>query len=1050
MRRGLLAVVLAAQALTASAATLYVWQSSPSPAPPYATWASAATNIQDAIDAAAVGDDIVVTNGIYATGGRGIPETFHTNRIIIDKSIVVRSVSGPLVTTIVGERKEGYAYVRCAYLETGATLSGFTLTNGFHRNGAGAFCESGAVLTNCRIVGNYALDSDGDGFGAGVYGGRIYNSVLAFNDSGFEGGAAEESTLFNCLVINNFTDVGGALSFCTAYNSVLASNVSNYAPAAEGSTLVNCTIVANRNRPGGTGAPATLQCTLTNCISYLNSDGPNFSPFCSLEFSCTTPLPTNGTGNITNEPAFVNAAAGDYKLRAGSPCIDTGTNLSASITNDLDGRPRPLDGNGDGQAAFDMGAYEYKLPLLVWPGSASPTPPYRTWATAAHTIQDAVDAAEAGDEIVVTNGVYATGGRVGVGSIITNRVAVTKPVTVRSVNGPVVTVIQGYQVPGTTNGDSAIRCAFLTNGAALVGFTLTNGATGVGGDAEINTDGGGVYCWDYGTMVSNCVLTGNSAGLGGGAYAGTLYHCTLSGNSAGAGGGAEGANLNNCLITGNSAGLDGGGAWFGTLNNCVLKGNSAGREGGGTWGANLNNCTVTGNSAGERGGGAVGAEPGIFFEPHVVTLNNCIVYSNDAPVGANYLDAPPSVPLAINYSCTTPLPTNGIGNITNEPAFVNAAAGDYRLRAGSPCIDTGTNLSAIIQYDLAGRPRPMDGNKDGISTFDMGAYEFVLVWPTSPGAVVMWGENADGQANVPAAAQSGVTAFAVGESHTVALKDDGSVLVWGSAFGSTDTNVPVAAHSGVIAIAAGESHTVALKNDGSVVAWGLNTSGQTTVPVAAQSGVTAIAAGYLHTVALKNDGSVVAWGENFAGATTVPVEAQSGVMAIAAGGLHTVALKSDGTVVAWGFNTNGQTTVPAGLSQVTAVAAGFSHTVALKNDGSVVAWGAGTNSFGSYRNRGQSIVPVVAESGVVAIAAGFNQSMALIRSPVPFDAGRSGNNLVLSWPTNAPGFTLQSTLDLAPPVIWVDVTNAPALLGAQWTVTNSFSGGAQFYRLRKL
>ena len=56
--------------------------------------------------------------------------------------------------------------------------------------------------------------------------------------------------------------------------------------------------------------------------------------------------------------------------------------------------------------------------------------------------------------------------------------------------------------------------------------------------------------------------------------------------------------------------------------------------------------------------------------------------------------------------------------------------------------------------------------------------------------------------------------------------------------------------SGVTAIAAGGHHTVALKNDGTVVAWGFNVQDQTTVPVAAQSGVTAIAAGSFHTVAL--------------------------------------------------------------------------------------------------------------------------------------------------------------------------------------------------------
>jgi len=189
--------------------------------------------------------------------------------------------------------------------------------------------------------------------------------------------------------------------------------------------------------------------------------------------------------------------------------------------------------------------------------SPNPTPPYTNWATAAHVIQDAVDAARQGDRVLVTNGVYETG----VGNLrITNelgwvselgrtRVVVNKPLAIQSVNGPQVTVIKGAAAPGGGNGDGAVRCVYLGINAVLSGFTLTNGHTRTDGDWLNQRTGGGVWCESKG-MVTNCTIIGNSAlDGGGGVHGGTLRNCTITANS---GDGVRGATLYNRTITGNA------------------------------------------------------------------------------------------------------------------------------------------------------------------------------------------------------------------------------------------------------------------------------------------------------------------------------------------------------------------------------------------------------------------------------------------------------------------------------------------------------------------
>ncbi|MCX6880069.1 MAG: HYR domain-containing protein [Verrucomicrobia bacterium] len=238
------------------------------------------------------------------------------------------------------------------------------------------------------------------------------------------------------------------------------------------------------------------------------------------------------------------------------------------------------------------------------------------------------------------------------------------------------------------------------------------------------------------------------------------------------------------------------------------------------------------------------------------------------------------------------------------------------------------------------------------------------------GTVVAWGSNHYGQSAVPTGL-AGVKAIAAGGNHTVALREDGTVVAWGgNDYGQA--TVP-AGLVGVTAIAAGYYHTVALKQDGTVDGLG------TTVP-AGLSGVTAIAVGHYQTVALKQDGTVVGWDSGF----SVPA-GLSGVTAIAAGYNYAVALKQDGTVAAWGLNDYGQTTVPAGLTGVKAIGAGDSHSVALKLDGTVVAWGRNSS--------GETTVPA-GLTGVIAISVGRSHTVA-----------RKADGTVVAWGANDYGQT---------------------------------------------
>jgi len=109
--------------------------------------------------------------------------------------------------------------------------------------------------------------------------------------------------------------------------------------------------------------------------------------------------------------------------------------------------------------------------------------------------------------------------------------------------------------------------------------------------------------------------------------------------------------------------------------------------------------------------------------------------------------------MTMRYTCAPDAPA-GDGNITNEPMFVDKNNGNYRLSAGSPCINTGDNSLAPTNLT----PVDLDGNlRIWNITVDMGAYEYGSVPPPTPIALVIKANGSTNNISINSGANLSIT-----------------------------------------------------------------------------------------------------------------------------------------------------------------------------------------------------------------------------------------------------------------------------------------------------
>ena len=297
-------------------------------------------SINTAVSEARYGDTIIVNPGTY-------------NETISMKSGVKIYGAGAEVTVISGDGSGPVVTASGVEIMGNAVISGFTITGGNADHGGGIYIHNASPMVENNIV----ISNSATFFGGGicVEGGLpiIRNNVIFSNSAAVFGGgiyiANGSPTIANNTIFGNSAAIFGGGIFNLRGSPIIGNNI-----------IVSNTALSSGGIHNHYGAPIS---DYNNVWGNIPDDYYNLTP---------------GAHDIHENPLLDDSSDGNYRLLTSSPCIDAGDPATPPST-DLDGDPRPIDGNDDGQAVADIGADELSddssLPFHSTPIPGQPPKP---------------------------------------------------------------------------------------------------------------------------------------------------------------------------------------------------------------------------------------------------------------------------------------------------------------------------------------------------------------------------------------------------------------------------------------------------------------------------------------------------------------------------------------------------------------------------------------------------------------------------------------------------------------------------------------------------